>query len=226
MNRSGRAGARVCAVVAVFAVAAVTGPVVPAAGAECAGHVGLSFDDGPGDTTAELVSALRENGLRATMFNLGGNAAATPQLVASQVEAGMWVGNHSYGHPHMTELTESEMDDEISRAQKAIADAGGGVPELFRPPYGETDETLRAVAEARGLTEVLWDVDSMDWNGATVDQIVQAVAGLTDGEVVLLHDWPPNTLAAIPRIADALEREGLCSGEISPETGRAVAPDA
>lgn len=211
---------------AVFAAAAVAGPVAPAAGAECAGYVGLSFDDGPGDTTAELLSALRENGLRATMFNQGDNATAHPQLVASQVEAGMWVGNHSYSHPHMTELTESEMDEEISRAQEAIADAGGGVPELFRPPYGETNETLRAVAEARGLTEILWDVDSMDWNGATVEQIVQANAGLTDGQVIVMHDWPPNTLAAIPRIAETLKGKGLCSGEISPETGRAVAPDA
>lgn len=222
---SGRAGVRACVVAAVLAAAAVAGPV-PAAGAECAGYVGLSFDDGPGDTTAELLSALRESGLRATMFNQGDNAAAHPQLVASQVEAGMWVGNHSYSHPHMTGLTESEMDEEISRAQEAIADAGGGVPELFRPPYGETNETLRAVAEARGLTEILWDVDSMDWNGATVDQIVQANASLTDGQVIVMHDWPPNTLAAIPRIAEALKNKGLCSGEISPETGRAVAPDA
>lgn len=100
------------------------------------------------------------------------------------------------------------------------------MPELFRPPYGETNETLRAVAEARGLTEILWDVDSMDWNGATVEEIVQASAGLTDGQVIVMHDWPPNTLAAIPRIAETLKDEGLCSGEISPETGRAVAPDA
>ncbi|GAB3695749.1 hypothetical protein GCM10027597_55980 [Saccharopolyspora tripterygii] len=218
---------RVCAVAAVFAAAVVAGPVGVAVGVEgCAGYVGLSFDDGPGGTTAKLLSALRENGLRATMFNQGDNATDHPQLVASEVEAGMWVGNHSYSHPHMTELTEPQMDEEISRAQEAIAAAGGGVPVLFRPPYGETNETLRAVAEARGLTEILWDVDSMDWNGATVDQIVQAGASLTDGQVIVMHDWPPNTLAAIPGIAETLKGKGLCSGEISPETGRAVAPGA
>ncbi|MEB3371855.1 polysaccharide deacetylase family protein [Saccharopolyspora mangrovi] len=154
-----------------------------------------------------------------------GRAAANPALVEAQVDAGMWVGNHSYSHPHMTELTPSEMDSEISRTQEAIAAAGGGTPDLFRPPYGETN-ALQAVEAAHGLTEILWDVDSQDWDNATVDQIVQANATLTDGQVILMHDWPPNTLEAIPRIAETLQAKGLCPGKISPRTGRAVSPNA
>ncbi|WP_325049453.1 polysaccharide deacetylase family protein [Saccharopolyspora rhizosphaerae] len=208
----------------VLASVVVVAPAAPAEGM-CRGHVGLTFDDGPGGTTADLLDALQRNGLRATMFNQGDHANAHPSLVESQVDAGMWVGNHSYSHPHMTQLTRSEVDAEVSRTQRAITEAGGGTPELFRPPYGETNALLQEVVASHGLTEIRWDVDSRDWDGATVDEIVAATAALSDGEVILMHDWPPNTLQAIPGIAEALRAHDLCPGRISPETGRAVAPD-
>ncbi|MBC7272348.1 MAG: polysaccharide deacetylase family protein [Streptomyces sp.] len=197
----------------------------PARAEACTGYVGLTFDDGPSSNTPALLSALRQNGLRATMFNQGQYAAANPAQVRAQVDAGMWVANHSYTHPHMTQLSQAQMDSEISRTQQAIASAGGGTPKLFRPPYGETNATLRSVEAKYGLTEVLWDVDSQDWNGASTDAIVQAASRLTNGQVILMHDWSANTLAAIPRIAQNLSARGLCSGMISPQTGRAVAPD-
>ncbi|MEE4493056.1 polysaccharide deacetylase family protein [Streptomyces sp. BE230] len=198
----------------------------PATAAACNGYVGLTFDDGPSnDHTPALLNALKQNGLRATMFNEGQYAASAPSQVQAQINAGMWVGNHSYTHPHLIQQSQAEIDSEVSRTQQAIANAGGGTPKLFRPPYGETNSTLKAVEAKYGLTEVIWDVDSQDWNGASSDAIVQAVGRLTNGQVILMHEWPANTLAAIPRIAQSLASRGLCSGMISPQTGRAVAPD-
>jgi peptidoglycan/xylan/chitin deacetylase (PgdA/CDA1 family) len=143
------------------------------------------------------------------MFNQGQYAAQNPSLVRAQVDAGMWVANHSYTHPHMTQLSQAQMDAEISRTQQAVAGAGGGTPKLFRPPYGETNSTLRSVEAKYGLTEVIWDVDSQDWNNASTEAIVQAVSRLGNGQVILMHDWPANTLAAIPRIAQTLAGKGL-----------------
>ncbi|WP_333759304.1 polysaccharide deacetylase family protein, partial [Streptomyces sp. ISBFB 2968] len=213
------------AVTALAAAGTVAAGAAPAQAAACNGYVGLTFDDGPSGSTQSLLNALRQNGLRATMFNQGQYAAQNPSLVRAQVDAGMWVANHSYTHPHMTQLGQAQMDSEISRTQQAIAGAGGGTPKLFRPPYGETNATLRSVEAKYGLTEVIWDVDSQDWNNASTDAIVQAVSRLGNGQVILMHDWPANTLAAIPRIAQTLAGKGLCSGMISPQTGRAVAPD-
>ncbi|MFF4468316.1 polysaccharide deacetylase family protein [Streptomyces sp. NPDC001599] len=213
------------AVTALAAAGTVAATAAPSQAAACNGYVGLTFDDGPSGTTQSLLNALRQNGLRATMFNQGQYAAQNPSLVRAQVDAGMWVANHSYTHPHMTQLSQAQMDSEISRTQQAIAGAGGGTPKLFRPPYGETNATLRSVEAKYGLTEVIWDVDSQDWNNASTDAIVQAVSRLGNGQVILMHDWPANTLAAIPRIAQTLAGKGLCSGMISPQTGRAVAPD-
>ncbi|CAL9499768.1 Bifunctional xylanase_deacetylase [Streptomyces sp. enrichment culture] len=212
------------AAVALAAASTLTVNAAPAQAAACSGYVGLTFDDGPSGTTQNLLDALRRNGLRATMFNQGQYAAANPALVRAQVNAGMWVANHSYTHPHLTQLSQSQIDSEISRTQQAIANAGGGTPKLFRPPYGETNATVKSVAAKYGLTEIIWDVDSQDWNGASTDAIVQAAGRLTDGQILLMHDWPANTLAAIPRIAQVLASRGLCAGMISPWTGRAVAP--
>ncbi len=202
-----------------------TPPSHAATAAACNGYVGLTFDDGPSSSTPALLNALKQNGLRATMFNQGQYAASNPAQVRAQVDAGMWVANHSYTHPHLTQQTQAQVESEISRTQQAIAAGGGGTPKLFRPPYGESNATVRAAAAKYGLTQIIWDVDSQDWNNASTDAIVQANARLTDGQIILMHDWPANTLAAIPRIAQGLASRGLCAGMISPQTGRAVAPD-
>jgi peptidoglycan/xylan/chitin deacetylase (PgdA/CDA1 family) len=220
-NRSLVIGLAVAATVA--ASTAMTG--TPAQAAACNGYVGLTFDDGPSNNhTPALLNALRQYGLRATMFNEGQYAAAYPAQVRAEVSAGMWVGNHSYTHPHLTQQSQSQIDSEISRTQQAIANAGGGTPQLFRPPYGETNSVVQAVESRYGLRQIIWDVDSQDWNNASTDAIVQAVGRLGNGQIILMHEWPANTLAAIPRIAQTLAGRGLCAGMISPQTGRAVAP--
>ncbi|MFI1731191.1 polysaccharide deacetylase family protein [Streptomyces acidicola] len=212
------------AALALAATGTLTVHTAPAQAAACNGYVGLTFDDGPSGNTPALLGALQRNGLRATMFNEGRYANTYPAQVKAQVAAGMWVGNHSYTHPHLPQLGQSQIDSEIYRTQQAIAVAGGGTPKLLRPPYGETNSTVKTVEAKYGLTEIIWDVDSQDWNGASTDAIVQAAGRLTNGQIILMHDWAANTLAAIPRIAQGLAAHGLCAGAISPQTGRAVAP--
>jgi peptidoglycan-N-acetylglucosamine deacetylase len=189
------------------------------------GYVGLTFDDGPTGATGPLLDALRANGLRATMFNTGLRVRQNPAVARAQRSAGMWVANHSWSHPRLPRLRPARIRFELAQTQDAIRSAIGTAPRLFRPPYGETDATVRAVGAELGLTEILWDVDSQDWNGAGAAQIVAAADRLTDGQVILLHDGIRNTIEAIPRIAAGLASRGLGAGTISPTTGRAVAPD-
>src|SRR3978361_2163914 len=96
------------AVVTVTALAAALFLVAPAAAAPRQGvhHprsqarrngcVGLTSDDGPSTTAPELLQALQDNHLRATMFNQGNNALAHPELVRAEVRDRMWVGNHTF----------------------------------------------------------------------------------------------------------------------------------
>ncbi|AEK42230.1 xylanase/chitin deacetylase [Amycolatopsis mediterranei S699] len=130
------------------------------------------------------------------MFNEGRFAAADPAGVRAEVSAGMWIGNHSYTHPHLTQPGKAQIDSEISRTQQAIANAGGGTPKLFRPPFGSSNSTVRSVEAKYGLREIIWDISTGDWSGVSVDAIVQANSKLADGQIILMHDGPPNTVTA------------------------------
>jgi peptidoglycan/xylan/chitin deacetylase (PgdA/CDA1 family) len=219
--------ASACALAALATVStvAVSAVAAPAYAATCNGYVGLTFDDGPtpGNTT-NLLNTLRANGLRATLFNIGRNAQQNPSLVQAERSAGMWIGNHTWTHPHLTTLSQPQITSEISQTQQVLQQVTGTAPRLFRPPFGETNATVRSVEARFALREILWDVDSQDWNGASTAQIVQAAGRLTAGQIILMHDWPPNTVSAIPQIAAGLRSRNLCAGMISPTTGRPVAP--
>ncbi|WP_089156854.1 polysaccharide deacetylase family protein [Micromonospora sp. NBS 11-29] len=227
-TRSVRRPAAVAAAAALLTAVAsgLAVTAAPSMAAACTGYVALTFDDGPtpGNTT-NLINTLKAAGVRATFFNVGQNAQSNPALVRAQRDASMWIGNHSWTHPHMTQLSQAQMASEISQTQQAIQQATGTAPKLFRPPYLESNATLRAVEAQFGLTEINADVDSQDWNNASTDQIVQNASRLQAGQSILMHDWPANTIAAIPRIVSNLAGRGLCAGMISPTTGRAVAPD-
>ncbi|MGC4805950.1 polysaccharide deacetylase family protein [Micromonospora sp. DT233] len=216
------------AVLATTVALGATGVAVaatPSSAAACNGYVGLTFDDGPTGGTSALLSVLRANNARATMFNVGQNVQGNQSAARAQVDAGMWVANHSWNHAHMTSMSQSQMQSDLSQTNSAIQSATGVRPQLFRPPYGETNSTLQSVATSLGLRQVIWDVDSQDWNGASVSQIVSNASRLQAGQVILMHDGIQNTRDAIPQIMANLTSRNLCPGMISPSTGRAVAPD-
>jgi peptidoglycan/xylan/chitin deacetylase (PgdA/CDA1 family) len=179
------------------------------------GYVGLTFDDGPSATLPQLLQALQASRLRATMFNQGNNALARPDYVRDELRAGMWVGNHTFTHPHLPQLGEPQAFEEIASTQWVLTDITHRIPTLFRPPYGETSDQVRADEQRLRLLEVLWTVDSRDWAGASADEIVAAVATLQPGGIILMHDWPPATIQAIPGIARVLADKQLCPGRIA-----------
>ena len=200
---------------AVVTPAAADQPATAGQGKPCAnGYVGLTFDDGPSPTTPALLDALKRNHLRATMFNQGNHAEQYPDLVKAEVQAGMWIGNHTFTHPHLPQLGEPGTFEEIASTQWVLRDLTGKEPTLFRPPYGETNDQVRADLQRIGLLEVLWTVDSRDWAGATPEEIAAAAGRLQPGGIILMHDWPPATIQAIPLIAQVLAENGLCPGRI------------
>ncbi|MFI0407342.1 polysaccharide deacetylase family protein [Actinomadura sp. 3N508] len=190
-----------------------------------AGYVGLTYDDGPTpEYTLPLLSALRENGVRATLFNIGEKAEKNPELVAAEKKAGMWIANHSWSHPNLTRLPEEEIESELGRTQDLLEEITGTVTTLFRPPFGSTDATVKGVAESLGMTEIIWDVDTRDWSGRSAEEIVEEAVTVQSGEIILMHDGYPATIEAIPAIVENLRSRDLCPGMISPTTGKAVEP--
>jgi peptidoglycan/xylan/chitin deacetylase (PgdA/CDA1 family) len=172
--------------------------------------VALTFDDGPGPYTEQILRELRDAGAHATFFLVGNRIRYWPQAVRDEVRLGA-VGNHTWSHPHLTELPRWLEWLELARSQVAIGEASGRVPRLFRAPYEQHDPTVDAVAHSLGLVEVFWSVISGDdQHHATARSVVRNVLrGLRPGAIVLMHDIHPWTVRALPRILQAIRLRGL-----------------
>jgi peptidoglycan/xylan/chitin deacetylase (PgdA/CDA1 family) len=211
--------------------ASLAAPVAVAApqdAAACNGYVALTYDDGPHpSSTPALLSALQAAGAKATFFTLGSREQQYPDLLRRIDQAGMTIGNHTWSHPHLTQIGTSQVQQEISSTQQITRQAIGKTPTLFRPPYGETNGTVQGIARGQGLAEVLWSVDSQDWNNASTDQIVAAAGRAQAGGTILMHDGGyTTTVNAVSRIVQNLAARNLCPGVLVNRNGTAtvVAP--
>jgi peptidoglycan/xylan/chitin deacetylase (PgdA/CDA1 family) len=179
------------------------------------GYVSISFDDGPTASTPDLLRTLRRNDIRATFFDLGAQAQLFPQYVSAERAGGHDVANHSYDHPSFLEIGDDAAIAQLAHAQQILT-TGADKPAFYRPPYGATNDAIAQRAyDTLGLTEVIWTVDTNDWDGRSSANIVNTVAAAKNGDFVLMHDGYPNTIAAISKIASGLDRRGLCDGRIA-----------
>jgi peptidoglycan/xylan/chitin deacetylase (PgdA/CDA1 family) len=193
---------------AVSQAAARAEPVYCGAGRSNA--VALTFDDGPGPFTRDLVDLLREQGAHATFFVVGSRLADWPDLARSETEVGT-VGNHSWSHQRLTDIPRWVAWLELARTQAALQQQLGRRPRLYRAPYERHNAGTDAVARSLGLVEVFWSVVSGDDRPkATARSVVRnVVAGLRPGAIVLMHDIHPWTVRAMPQILRAIRLRGL-----------------
>ncbi|ABY43072.1 peptidoglycan-N-acetylglucosamine deacetylase [Bacillus mycoides] len=179
----------------------------------------LTFDDGPGKYTAELLNMLKQYDAKATFFLIGANVKQFPDLVKRENAEGHYVGMHSMTHNFAKLYKNGEYVNEMKEDQGLIANIIGKAPKLTRPPYGSMpglNEDLRNKVVEDGLKVWDWTIDSLDWkyNKVPVDaaaaQIAQNVlAGATKPqEVILMHDIHPQSVAAVPAILKGLKEKG------------------
>ena len=176
-------------------------------------EVALTFDDGPGPDTPAVLAALTRERVPATFFPVGSLAAARPDLLAAEANAGMSVQEHSWDHADLARLPIPAIDDELTRGANAIQAATGRRPTCFRPPFGSTNSTVTAEGAKLGLAQVLWNVDPSDYKqpGASVIASRVLTAATGRGLVVIIHDGGGDrsqTVAALPAIIRGLRSRG------------------
>lgn len=181
----------------------------------CEGFVNLSFDDGPTAMTRDILSVLAHYEVRASFFTLGTAEDLNARLVSEILTAGHQVGNHTYSHKDLTTLDEGEVIEEMEGWTATHRDLGHDDPTLFRPPFGATSPEIRAAAEANGMTEVLWTVDSKDFEATSSEQVIERSLGMEDGGILLLHDGKEPTLEALPELIRHYHSQGLCFGSVA-----------
>jgi len=173
--------------------------------------VALTFDDGPGASTASVLSILAQYGVPATFFNIGQNMAARPALVQQEASMGYMLGNHTWDHKNMTTLSASAQGAEMDQATAEQVSLTGIQPSGFRPPGGNYNSSTLSLAQQRGMTVWTWSVDTEDWkaNGSSSSYWVNRIITLAEKggslthPVVLMHNQPagnPATVAALPAI--------------------------
>jgi peptidoglycan-N-acetylglucosamine deacetylase len=187
-------------------------PAITSGGAH--GHeLALTFDDGPGPYTQQLVGVLNRYHVHATFFAIGEEERYFSAGTELELRSGDVVGDHTETHPMMALMSAHEQYEELFEQIARIELLGGRRPRLFRPPYGSFDATTFAQLRKLHLLMVLWSTDTSDYTLPGVRAIEQsALAGARPGAIILMHDAGGDrseTIAALPTIIQGLRRRGL-----------------
>jgi peptidoglycan-N-acetylglucosamine deacetylase len=182
--------------------------------------VALTFDDGPHpDGTPALLDLLHDAGARATFFLIGEQVERWPEIAERAAREGHVIALHGHRHRNLLRVPPRALAHDLERGARTIEQASGVAPALYRPPYGIFSPAGLAIARRRGYENLLWSRWGHDWRRVTTPERIasEVTRDLQDGDVLLLHDadhysvpgsWR-NTLAAMPRILDELERRDL-----------------
>ena len=171
--------------------------------------IALTFDDGPGPHTAHLLDILDQYGAKATFFLIGSKVSSQANVVRSIHARGHQLGNHSWSHPELPKLPVNQIAGEIDRTNDAIKQATGVTPAILRPPYGAVNGVVLEQLRLRGMSSILWSVDTRDWADRNSDIVCsRAVAGARPGAIILMHDIHQTSVNAVPCILSALKQQG------------------
>jgi len=147
---------------------------------------GLTYDDGPGYYTENLLAYLDSQKIKATFFVVGSRVLSFPHTLQSEYTRGHQIAVHTWSHPSLTQLSNSEIIAELGWSRKIIKDVLGVTPNMMRPPFGDIDNRVRAISVAMGLTPVMWTRQSVNASFDTGDFNIHS--GLTTSYQVL-QNW-------------------------------------
>jgi len=171
--------------------------------------IALTFDDGPWPYTPALLDTLKKHKAKATFFVLGRKVANRMALTRRIQREGHEIGNHTWDHPILTELSDEQIVDEITSTQEIIHQATGKYPTMMRPPSGAVDERVSAHMAELGLPIIKWHVQTLDFKARDVKVIRDRVLrGAKRNSIVLLHDIVPETVKAMPQVLTQLKKKG------------------
>ncbi|MBI4743904.1 MAG: polysaccharide deacetylase family protein [Actinobacteria bacterium] len=175
--------------------------------------VALTFDDGPGRYTIEVVSILKQYNVPATFFVIG-KAVRRHQDIARQiVSLGFTIGNHTYSHAKLTETDALSIIDELEKTEDIVIRATGIKPKWFRPPELQINSDVVKISSALNYQIVLAAVDPSDYKKTTPSAIVnRIIKNVRPGAVIVLHDGGGNqksTVSALPLIINSLRSRGF-----------------
>ena len=155
-------------------------------------EVALTFDDGPDPIFTPLIlDKLKRYDVKATFFLLGVNIEKFPEIAKRISEEGHVIGNHTYNHPKLTQVSDEEYHHQIHKSDEIIQSLIGYKPKFFRPTYGAINENQVQWATEQGMMVTQWSIDTLDWQGLSAEIITQTVMrDALPGSIILQHNAP------------------------------------
>lgn len=174
--------------------------------------VALSFDAAWGnEDTQAILDILAKYNVHVTFFMTGGWVETYPDDVKAIAAAGHDLGNHSENHKQMSQLSKEECKEEIQKVHDKVKALTGIDMTLFRPPYGDYNNTLVESVNELGYHCIQWDVDSLDWKDYGVESIIDTVVNnnhLGNGSIILCHNGAKYTKDALESMITGLQDKG------------------
>ena len=165
--------------------------------------VALTFDDGPSESTPQLLEILARYRARATFFQCGGNVERLPSVAREVASAGHAIGNHSHAHPYLFLRSPGAIEQDLRRAQETIEKAAGVRPHWFRAPFGARWFGLGGALKRLELVGVMWTAIGYDWSLKANGVVARLASRASNGAILCLHDG--RELRARPDIGVTLE---------------------
>lgn len=174
--------------------------------------IAISFDAAWGnEDTRDILDILKNNKVKATFFMTGEWIEKYPEDVKAIHNEGHELGNHSMNHKQMSTLSYDECISEIKQPHDLVKELTGVDMVVFRPPYGDYNNTLIEATESIGYSCIQWDVDSLDWKDYGVESIIDTVCNhshLGNGSIILMHNGATHTAAALDSLIKNLKNQG------------------
>jgi peptidoglycan/xylan/chitin deacetylase (PgdA/CDA1 family) len=174
----------------------------------------LTFDGGEGNQSAEqILATLNKNGIKGTFFLTGKFVLRNQDLVKRIHAEGHEIFNHTFDHPHLTELSDTSIASELEDMDRILVGLiGSSTRPYFRPPYGDRDERVILAAAQAGFRSVYWTTDALDWEestGMTAAEVESRIlGGLHPGTIVLLHLGDTITGKILDRLISEIRERG------------------
>jgi len=177
----------------------------------------LTYDDGPGYITLDLLELLKKYGATASFFMTGSSVRASQAKTAKVAAGGHLIGNHTDLHKNYFKIggapdREKALEKELDKAAESIVKAGGKRPEFLRMPNGYDRDWVRKVAARKGYVLVNWGYGS-DWTRVPEDKMTaEYLKNLKPGAILLLHDGGGKSREKTLRISEKLLQEAARKG--------------
>ncbi len=173
----------------------------------------LTFDEGyENGYTPQILDTLKQKKVKAIFFVTYDFASQNPDLVKRMIDEGHIVGNHSYHHYSMDEVSDDVAKEEVTYLHEYVKDKFNYTMSYFRFPKGEFSERSLQIVKNLNYTSVFWSFAYADWDPDNQTEENQAFTHICEsthpGAILLLHAVSKTNADILGKVIDDIQKQG------------------